>query len=72
MRWALFIQHYDLDIEFIRGKDNIIADLFSRSIYGDESISKDINYDTMVASILARNPSKEIVQYLKNIKFSRT
>ena len=68
MRWAFFIQHYNLDIEFIRGKENIIADLFSRKIYGDESISKDLNYDAMVASILARDLSKEIVRYLKNSK----
>ena len=29
-RWKLAIQHYDFDIEHIAGKDNIIADAFSR------------------------------------------
>ena len=40
LRWALVIQHYDLEIKYITGKDNIIADLFSRTIYGDQTINK--------------------------------
>ena len=67
MRWALYIQHQDLEIQYIAGKENIIADLFSRTIYGDETINKEINYDTLVASILAKNPSMEIIVKLKNI-----
>ena len=69
MRWALSIQHYDIDIEYIRGKDNIIADLFSRTLYGDQSLSKKIDYDAVVASILARDPSNQIIEKLTNISF---
>lgn len=29
-RWSLFLQEYDLDIQHIKGKDNIIADALSR------------------------------------------
>uniref|UniRef100_UPI003EBE0B76 reverse transcriptase/ribonuclease H family protein n=1 Tax=Klebsiella pneumoniae TaxID=573 RepID=UPI003EBE0B76 len=32
LRWALFLQEYNLDIKHIKGKDNIIADALSRII----------------------------------------
>lgn len=31
MRWSLFLQAYDLDIQHIKGADNIIADLLSHA-----------------------------------------
>ena len=31
MRWALFLQPYNLDIRHIEGKDNIMADALSRA-----------------------------------------
>ena len=32
LRWALFLQEYDLDIRHVRGKDNIFADALSRAV----------------------------------------
>ena len=31
LRWSLFLQEYDIDIVHIRGKDNVIADMLSRT-----------------------------------------
>jgi hypothetical protein len=31
MRWALSLQGYDFVIEYIKGSDNLLADLFSRN-----------------------------------------
>lgn len=36
MRWALFLQPYNLDIRHIRGTDNVLADALSRAIDGPE------------------------------------
>jgi hypothetical protein len=32
MRWSLLLQTYDMDIQYIRGSDNVIADYLSRSM----------------------------------------
>ena len=31
LRWSLFLQEYDIDIIHVRGKDNVIADMLSRT-----------------------------------------
>ena len=33
MNWSLFLQDYNIIIEHIRGKDNVIADCLSRNVY---------------------------------------
>ena len=32
LNWKLTIQHLDFEIEHIKGKDNIVADIFSRLV----------------------------------------
>ena len=32
MRWALFVQHYNLEILHKKGSENIIADALSRAV----------------------------------------
>jgi hypothetical protein len=39
-RWKLKIQHYDFDIEYIPGEQNIIADSFSRLIEVKEKMDE--------------------------------
>lgn len=31
MRWALIVQEYNLNLQHIRGKDNVVADVLSRT-----------------------------------------
>jgi hypothetical protein len=39
-RWKLKIQHFDFDIEYIPGNENVVADLFSRAL---EPIQNNVN-----------------------------
>ena len=32
VRWSLALQEYNLDIEHIKGRDNVIADALSRAV----------------------------------------
>lgn len=34
IRWSLLLQRYDFDVEYCKGKDNVIADFFSRNPRG--------------------------------------
>ena len=43
-RWAQILSQYPIKLDWIRGKDNHIADLISRRNYTDETSSK-LNYD---------------------------
>ena len=36
MRWKLFVQEYDFDIEYIKGENNVVADAFSRLLVREE------------------------------------
>jgi len=39
LNWKLSIQHLDFEIEHTKGKDNIVADLFSRLVEPTTTIS---------------------------------
>lgn len=67
-RWMLAIQDYDIEIEYITGKKNVVADVLSRcyhhGIDGDAGKDEEIQ----IATILMQKPSKELIQDVKNIK----
>ena len=37
LRWSLFLQEYDFDMRHCPGKENILADFFSRKFEGGEN-----------------------------------
>ena len=57
-RWKLAIQHYDFDIEHIAGKDNIIADAFSRFCGKSPPLSVQIKIGTKLESAVVDNDTK--------------
>ena len=57
-RWAQILSQYPIKLDWIRGKDNHIADLISRRNYTDETSSK-LNYD-------AEQELNETVMVLQN------
>lgn len=61
LRWALYIQQYDLEIEHIRGTHNCLADMMSR-VHNLNKHNKD--HDTLVAF---NEISKTLNNSLKNI-----
>uniref|UniRef100_A0A1Y1MYY1 Reverse transcriptase RNase H-like domain-containing protein n=1 Tax=Photinus pyralis TaxID=7054 RepID=A0A1Y1MYY1_PHOPY len=41
-RWSLILQEFSFKIEYIRGKDNLIADILSRNGLGEKEIEKEL------------------------------
>ena len=35
MRWSLFLQHFNVEVRHVRGKDNVLADTLSRCFSDD-------------------------------------
>lgn len=65
-RWNLAIQDYSISPEYIPGKKNKVADFLSRHI-NREDIKRDRSEITIV-TILVRNPNREIITDLTNLK----
>lgn len=63
-RWALALQGKNIEIEYIEGRKNLIADALSRISNKKTDRSND---EALVATILACKPSKEITKGLKNL-----
>ena len=71
IRWSLYLQNYDLEINYIRGKDNYISDTLSRLKYTDElNVNTEIQQDQSfkILTLLAKDPSNDLKNKLKNIK----
>ena len=58
LNWKLSIQHLDFDIEHIKGKDNIVPDLFSRLVEPTTTIS--------ISTILTAKCDSEQTETIKN------
>ncbi|XP_062538342.1 uncharacterized protein K02A2.6-like [Armigeres subalbatus] len=67
------IQSYDIELEYRKGKNNIVADCLSRSVETINAIAVDADYQEMAAGIM-NNPSKypdfqvidgQILKYVK-------
>jgi hypothetical protein len=61
-KWVSKIQAYDFDIEFIKGKNNVVADAFSRrpSIYAMTDVSVDWK-DLLVIEYSKNNSSCQVM-----------
>jgi transposase InsO family protein len=64
MRWKLAIQEYDFDIIHIPGKDNIVADGFSRFCLFPEDEDFDNDMDLKISSLNALQ--RELLEEYKN------
>lgn len=62
----LAIQDYDIDIQYILGKLNVVADYLSREKSEDQNL-KSVR-ELEIARILAREPSTEFYKCSENIK----
>lgn len=51
LRWALKIQSYDIELEYRKGKNNILADCLSRSVETVFSLTVDQGYKELAAKI---------------------
>ena len=65
-RWALDIQDYDLTLEHIPGKRNVVADYFSRNI--DDELLVQRKEEILVASIIEDKGSKTLRDLFNNLK----
>ena len=66
-RWIMAIQSFDLEIKHIKGKENIVADLFSR--YPDEYTNARLKPDEIIiAGIKKLEISKELRNIFKNLE----
>ena len=65
-RWMLALQDYDIDIVYVKGKNNLSADLFSRRY--DESFEPILDKEILISSVLYKNPDSKIINDIKNIK----
>lgn len=66
-RWALFIQTYYFDLEYIKGKDNIVADVLSRYPPEKEKENKLVNHIEIIAP-LAKEVDENLIEDLKYLK----
>lgn len=51
LRWALKIQSHDIELEYRKGKNNVLADCLSRSVETLLAISTDQDYQEMIVKI---------------------
>ena len=65
-RWALAIQDYDLTLEHIPGKRNVVANYLSRNI--DDELLAQRKEEILVASIIEDKGSKTLRDLFKNLK----
>ncbi|XP_055589182.1 uncharacterized protein LOC129741468 [Uranotaenia lowii] len=56
LRWALKIQSYDIELEYRKGRNNILADCLSRSVEAINSVSTDEKYEELLEKI-CKNPA---------------
>ncbi|GBM63817.1 hypothetical protein AVEN_262705-1 [Araneus ventricosus] len=63
-RWALQLQSFDLNLEYIPGKSNVVADMLSRLDYDQEIFSCEEN--TISIDIPARSPMEIREEQLKD------
>ena len=47
-RWKLKIQHFDFDIEYLPGNENIIADIFSRMVINNDNNNSNNNVNAII------------------------
>lgn len=49
IRWSLFMQQFDFDVEYCRGQDNLVADFFSRNPRGrfESSVQPHFSIDVL-------------------------
>ena len=65
-RWILFTQNYDIEYDFLPGKQNSAADLLSRN-YEDYELSKKDDFVSIMAVFMAE-PDSNLVKKMKNFK----
>lgn len=65
-RWILSIQDYDIEVEHIKGSQNIVADVLSRQSINGQRSRKPID-EIIIASLLAQDPSSELREMFRHI-----
>lgn len=67
-RWMLAIQDYDIEIEYITGQKNVVADVLSRCYHHGTDRDAGRDEEIEIATILMHKPSKELIRDVKNIE----
>lgn len=62
MRWMLYLQEYNLTIEYCPGKDNVVADVLSRYPVVSDSINKRLKEQTIVEMNKVKIETEEAVR----------
>lgn len=68
LRWSLVLQEYNLDIEYVKGKENIPADVLSRTAESGHQTGKDMNtIHILKTNIKWGVENREFSKLLKNV-----
>lgn len=64
-RWSLSIQEYNIKIEYVKGRDNKVADYLSRIQYSNIQEIEEKSRNVVIASLLVNTISKELSNKFK-------
>jgi len=68
LRWSLVLQEYNLDIEYVKGRDNIPADVLSRATDSEYQTNRDMNtIQVLKTNVKWGVENKEFSKLLKKI-----
>lgn len=68
MRWMLYIQEYDFEIRYRKGKDNVVADFLSRHPVQDGRLVNQEHCQGVMIGVTKIHIDKEIRERLKHLK----
>ena len=66
-RWLQLIQEFDIEIEHVKGKENIVADILTRHPQHMPNV-REKPEEVILASIMRKKLDNDVIKVLKNLK----